>query len=190
MANGAKDNRHHICHVQMIDPEDAHRFGELGVTANFQPVWAYPDPWVTELNSPTIGEERLEKFYVIGSVHRLGGRIACGSDWFVSSLNPLDAIEVGVRRQDPAMPDGAPSLNPEEAVDLAVMIEAYTINGAYLMHQEDELGSIEVGKLADLIVLDRNLFEIPPTEINEANVLLTLFNGRPVYNDGICVENS
>jgi hypothetical protein len=187
MANGKKDNRHHICHVQMTDPEDAHRFGDLGVTANFQPVWAYPDPWVTELNAPAIGEERLEKFYVIGSVHRLGGRIACGSDWFVSSLNPLDAIEVGVRRQDLHLPEGAPSLNPEEAVDLAVMIEGYTINGAYLMHQEDRLGSIEVGKLADLIVLDRNLFEIPPTEISEASVLLTLFNGRPVYNNGICI---
>ncbi len=186
--NGEKDNRHHICHLQMIDLLDAPRFGELGVIANFQPLWAFPDPWVTELNTPAIGERRLETFYRIGSVHRAGGKVACGSDWFVSSLNPLDAIEVGVRRQDPHIPEGAPSLNPGEAVDLETMIEAYTINGAYVMHQEELVGSIEIGKRADLIVLDRDLFEIPSAEINEANVLLTLFDGRPVHNDGICSE--
>jgi hypothetical protein len=140
------------------------------------------------LNVPAIGEKRLETFYRIGSVHRAGGKIVCGSDWFVSSLNPLDAIEVGVRRQDPYMPEGAPSLNPGEAVDLATMIQAYTIDGAYVMHQEESVGSIEIGKRADLIVLDRDLFEIPAAEINEANVLLTLFDGRPVHNDGICSE--
>jgi predicted amidohydrolase YtcJ len=185
-ANGNKANRHHICHLQMIDPDDVPRFAELGVTANFQPLWGYPAPYVTGTGGPAVGEERLTKFFLIGSVHRTGGKVACGSDWFVSSLNPLDAIEVGIRRQDPDLPEGAPALNPNEAVDLATMIEGYTINGAYLMHQDNKVGSIEVGKCADLIVLDRNLFEIPTTEINAAKVLLTLFNGRPVYNLGIC----
>ena len=181
-ANGKKDNRHHICHVQMIDPGDVPRFAELNVTANFQSLWAFPDPYVTDSGLAAVGEERLKTFYVIGSVHRSGGRIACGSDWFVSSLNPLDAIEVGVRRQDPDLPEGAPQLNPQEAVDLATMIEGYTINGAYLMHQDGMVGSIETGKRADLIVLDRNLFDIPATEINQAKVLLTLFDGQVVYN--------
>ena len=181
--NGRKDNRHHICHLQMIDPADVPRFAELGVAANFQAVWGYPDPYVTESGLAAVGQERLKKFYVIGSVHRSGGMIACGSDWFVSSLNPLDAIEVGIRRQDPNLPEGAPALNPQEAVNLATMIEGYTINGAYLMHQDQDVGSIETGKQADLIVLDRNLFEIPATEVNQAEVLLTVFNGQIVYGD-------
>ncbi len=179
--NGMKDNRHHICHVQMIDPVDVPRFAELGVAANFQAVWGFPDPYVTQSGLAAVGQERLKKFYVIGSVHRSGGMIACGSDWFVSSLNPLDAIEVGIRRQDPNLPEGAPALNPQEAVDLATMIQGYTINGAYLMHQDQDVGSIETGKQADLIVLDRNLFETPATEVNQAEVLLTVFNGQIVY---------
>jgi len=187
--NGKKNNRHHICHVQMIDPRDVPRFAELGVAANFQAVWVYPDPYVTDSGLLAVGKERLKKFYVIGSVHRSGGMIACGSDWFVSNLNPLDAIKVGILRQHPHLPEGAPALNPEKTVDLTTMIEGYTINGAYLMHQNDKVGSIEIGKYADLIVLDRNLFEIPAVEINEAKVLLTLFNGRPVYNEGICFDN-
>jgi len=182
--NGQKDNRHHICHVQMIDPEDVPRFAKLNVTANFQPLWAFPDPYVTDSGLSAVGPDRLETFYVIGSVHRSGGRVACGSDWFVSSLNPLDAMAVGIRRQDPNLPESAPQLNPGEAVDLGTMIEGYTINGAYLMHQEDLVGSIETGKRADLIVLDRNLFDIPTTEINQAKVLLTLFNGQAVYQSG------
>jgi predicted amidohydrolase YtcJ len=179
--NGQKDNRHHICHVQMIDPQDVPRFAALNVTANFQPLWAFPDPYVTDTGLSAVGPDRLEKFYVIGSVHHSGGRVACGSDWFVSSLNPLDAMAVGVRRQDPHLPEGAPQLNPGEAVDLATMIEGYTIHGAYLMHQEDLVGSIETGKRADLIVLDRNVFDVPAAEINQAKVLLTLFDGQAVY---------
>lgn len=179
-ANGKTDNRHHIVHLQLIHPDDVARFGELDVTAVFQAIWALPDEWVMELNLPWVGPERVDRMYPIASVQRAGGRIVGGSDWFVSSLNPLDAIEVGIRRQDYDAADG-PVLNADERVDLATMIEAYTINGAWLMGQEDAVGSIEVGKRADLIVIDRNLFEIPATEINEATVVLTLFDGEPVY---------
>ena len=179
--NGKKDNRHHICHAQVIDPTDVPRFAELGVVANFQPLWGFPDPYVTDSGLKAVGRERLKRFYVIGSVHRSGGKVAFGSDWFVSSLNPLDAIEVGIRRQDPHLPEGSPALNPQEAVDLATMIEGYTINGAYLMHQEQEVGSIEIGKRADLIVLNRNLFELPATKINQTKVLLTVFDGQIVF---------
>jgi predicted amidohydrolase YtcJ len=147
-------------------------------------MWGFPDIYASDSGLRAVGRERTTKFYVFGSVHRSGGRLACGSDWFVSSLNPLDAIEVGVRRQDPDLPEGSPQLNPQEAVELATMIEGYTINGAYLMHQEDEVGSITMGKRADLIVLDRNLFDIPDAEINQAKVLLTLFDGQVVYQNG------
>ena len=180
-ANGVTDNRHHIVHLQLIHPDDRPRFGELGVAADFQAIWAYPDTWVTEMDMPMIGRERVEQMYPIGSVHRSGGMIVGGSDWWVSSMNPLDAIEVAITRQDPWTNEG-PRLQPEETVALETMIEAYTINGAYLMALDDEQGSIEVGKRADLVVLDRNLFEIPPSEINDAKVVLTLFDGDPVFS--------
>ena len=127
--------------------------------------------------------------YPIASIQRAGGRVVGGSDWYVSSLNPLVAIETAVRRQDPDARGGA-VLNENERVDLATMIEAYTINGAYTASQENQVGSIETGKRADLIVLDRNLFEIPVTEINEAKVELTLFDGEVVYRTGSDAANT
>ena len=118
--------------------------------------------------------------YPIGSVQEAGGRIVGGSDYFVTDMNPLQAIEVAITRQDPYTNEG-PVLNADERVDLATMIDAYTIHGAYQMRLEDVQGSIEVEKRADLVVLDRNLFEIPAAEINEASVLMTLFDGVVVY---------
>ena len=133
-----------------------------------------------ELNLPEIGLERVQRMYPIASVQKTGGRIIGGSDWPVSSLNPLDTIEVAVRRQNPDE-EGGDILNVDERVDLATMIAAYTINGAYIHDQDDLLGSIKVGKKADLIVLDRNLFEVPAQQINEAKVLMTLFDGEVVF---------
>jgi predicted amidohydrolase YtcJ len=179
-ANGAADQRHNIAHLQLIHPDDVPRFAELDVIANFQAIWAYPDEYVTELNLPVIGEERMKIMYPIRSVHRAGGRLVLGTDWNVSPPDPLPGIEVGITRQDPTG-EIAGALNPNEAVDLATLIEAYTANGAYVMRQENETGSIEVGKAADLVVLERNLFEIPPAEIGEVRILETLVVGRTVF---------
>ena len=178
-ANGANDNRHQIVHLQLVDDADIPRFAELNVSANFQSVWAYPDQYY-DFAIPIVGKDRVDRFYPIKRIADSGGRIAAGSDWFVSSLNPLDAIEVAVRRQDPMESEGR-IFNINERVTLATMIDAYTRNGAWVMRLEDKTGSLEVGKRADLIVLDRNLFEIPVEEINEAQVLLTLMDGREVY---------
>jgi len=178
--NGRLDNRHHIAHLQMINVDDIHRFAELDTAANFQALWAYPDTYIMELNMPVLGEERVQGMYPIASVERSGGRIVGGSDWDVSSANPLDAIETAVRRQDSLAEDG-PVLNENERVSLATMIDAYTINAAWLMHQEDAVGSIEPGKKADLVILDRSLFDIPATEISDARVLETLLDGETVY---------
>lgn len=178
--NGESDNRHHISHLQLIHVDDIDRFAALDTAANFQALWAYPDEWIMDLNLPVLGEERVQGMYPIASVKRSGGRIVGGSDWNVSSANPLDAIEVAIRRQDP-LADSGPVLNEAEQVSLVSMIEAYTINTAWLMHQEDRTGSIEPGKRADIAVLDRNLFEIPATEINQARVVLTLLDGETVY---------
>lgn len=180
-ANGAADPRHSIAHLQLVHPDDVSRFAELDVIANFQAVWAYPDEYVTKLNLPVIGPERMRLMYPIGSIHRAGGRLVLGSDWNVSPPDPLPGIEVGLTRQDPTG-EIAGALNPNESVSLATLIEAYTANGAYLMHQEEQTGSIEVGKAADLVVLEKNLFEIPPAEIGEVRILETLVGGRTVFS--------
>jgi len=182
--NGASDNRHHISHLQLIHIDDIERFSRLDTAANFQALWALPDQWIMELNLPVLGRERVQGMYPVASVERAGGRIVGGSDWNVSSANPLEAIEVAVRRQDPLAEEG-PVLNKNERVSLATMIDAYTINAAWLMHQEDIVGSIEAGKRADITILDRKLFEIPATEISDARVLLTLLDGEVVYEAGV-----
>ena len=107
--------------------------------------------------------------------------VSGGSDWSVSSLNPLDAIEVGITHRDPGDTAGPP-WNPAERVDLPTMIALYTINAAWAHHLDRETGSIEVGKLADLIVLDRNLFDVPAERIHEARVVRTLLEGRTVFH--------
>ncbi len=178
--NGVTDNRHHISHLQLINIDDIERFAKLDVTANFQAQWAYPDDWIMELNLPVLGEERVQGMYPIASVERAGGRIAGGSDWNVSSANPLEAIETAVRRQD-TFQDQGPVLNENEQVSLATMIDAYTINAAWLMHHENLTGSIEAGKRADIVVLDRDLFNIPATEINQTRVVMTLLDGEVIY---------
>ncbi len=182
--NGVSDNRHHISHLQLIHFDDIERFSSLDTAANFQAFWAQPDQWIMGLNLPVVGQERVQGMYPIASVERASGRIVGGSDWNVDSANPLDAIEVAVRRQVPLADEG-PVLNESERVSLATMIDAYTINAAWLMHQEGSVGSIEAGKKADIAILDSNLFEIPSTELSDVQVLLTLLDGELVYVAGL-----
>jgi predicted amidohydrolase YtcJ len=179
-ANGARDARHHIAHIELIDPADIPRFRRLGVIANFQPFWANGDKYITAMTEPELGPERSRWIYPIASVVAAGGVTAFGSDWSVSSMNPLDGIEVAVTHREPQKGPG-PAWLPEERIALPEAIAGYTIRGAYLDFTEKETGSIEQGKAADLIVLDRNLFEIPPSEIHRAKVLWTLLEGREVY---------
>jgi len=179
--NGKSDNRHHISHLQLIHFDDIERFASLDTAANFQATWAYPDEYILELNLPVLGQERVESMYPIASVGQSGGRIVGGSDWNVTSVDPLEAIETAIRRQDPYVEKG-PVLNEDESVGLATMIDAYTINGAWLMHQEERVGSIEAGKQADFVILDRNLFEIPVSEINEVQVVMTMIDGEIVFS--------
>jgi predicted amidohydrolase YtcJ len=181
-ANGFRDMRHHIAHLELIDPADIPRFKRLGVAANFQPLWAYADAYITDLTLPILGPARSRWLYPIGSVARTGAVIAGGSDWSVSSMDPLEAIEAALTRRAPGEPPGEAWI-PEERVDLETMIRAYTVNGAWLSHEEKTRGSLEPGKAADIIVLDRDLFAIPPSEISRARVLLTLLDGREVFRD-------
>jgi predicted amidohydrolase YtcJ len=181
--NGVRDSRPGIAHLELIDPADIPRFRRLGVIANFQPLWANGDEYLTKLTEPALGPARSRWLYPIASVARTGAVVAAGSDWSVSSLNPLDGIEMGITHREPDSPKQKP-WHPDERVDLATMIAMYTINAAYANHQERETGSIEVGKAADLVILDRNLFAIPPEQIHYAQVVRTILEGRTVYRRG------
>ncbi len=179
-ANGPRDARPMMAHIELIEPEDIPRFRELGVIADFQPLWAYADDYITRLTEPQLGPARSRWLYPIGSVARNGAVIVGGSDWPVSSLAPLDAIQVALTRRAPEAPAG-PAWIPQEVVDLPTILAAYTINGAYAFGQETETGSLEVGKAADLVVLDRNLFEIPVERIHQVRVVRTVLEGKTVW---------
>ena len=183
-ANGPRDARPIIAHLELFDPADIPRFKALGVIASFQPLWAFADPYITELTEPILGPARSRWLYPIGSLVKSGAVVAPGSDWTVSSMNPLEAIQVAITRRGPTDSAGPPWI-PEEVVDLKTMLEAYTKNGAYAAGDEKVTGTLEVGKAADLIVIDRDLFTIPPTKIHEAKVLLTLLDGNSVYRSKV-----
>ena len=181
-ANPSHDGRPVLAHIELFDPADLPRFRALGVVASFQPFWAQRDEYISDLTEPALGPTRSRWLYPIGSMLASGAVVAGGSDWTVSTLNPLDAIEVAITRHELNRP-GAAAWLPEERADLPRMLAAYTINAAWAQHAERETGSLVAGKLADLIVLDRDLFTLPATELHTARVLLTLLEGRPVWRD-------
>jgi predicted amidohydrolase YtcJ len=179
-ANGELGHRHHISHIQLIHPDDQPRFRQLNVIANFQPLWAYADDYVTELTLPFISKQAATYMYPIASMERSGAMVAFGSDWSVSTANPFEEMETAVTRMG-SLGDTDEPFMPEERIGLPEALAAFTINAAYTNRDEKNTGSLEVGKLANLAVLDRNLFEIPATEISDTKVLLTLFEGKPVH---------
>jgi predicted amidohydrolase YtcJ len=179
-ANGWSDHRHHVAHLQVVHPDDVPRFRALGVVANIQPLWACSDPQMTELTLPRLGVERIAWQYPFADLARAGATLAGGSDWPVSSPDPLREMEVAIRRTEPGSPDGEPFL-PEQRLTLPQALAAFTIGSAYVNHDEDEAGSIEVGKRADIAVLDRNPFDRDAGSLSEAKVALTLAAGRVVH---------
>ncbi len=182
--NGPRDARPVIAHIELFDPADIPRFRELGVIASFQPYWAQADEYITELTEPVLGPSRSRWLYPIGSLVRSGAVVVGGSDWSVSSLNPLDAMQVAITRR-PVDATHRPAWLPDERVDLPQILAAYTVNAAYATRSERETGSLAVGRLADLVVLDRNLFDTPATSLHRARVLLTLLDGKPVWRDSV-----
>jgi len=179
-ANGPRDARHHLAHIQLFDPADVPRFAALGAIANFQPLWAYADSYIRDLTEPVLGPERSRWLYPIRSLVASGAVVVAGSDWSVSSPDPLRAMEVAVTRREPGAPIG-PAWIPEEQVDLPEILRAYTIAGAYLAFEEHETGSLESGKRADFVMLDRDIFTVPANEIHTAKVVWTVFEGKEVY---------
>lgn len=187
-ANGPGDGRHHLAHIQVVHPDDVPRFRELGAVANAQPLWAAHESQMDDLTIPFLGEPRWRWQYPFGSLVRAGAMLAMGSDWSVSSPDPLEEIHVAVNR---VMPDDYPYkvenrevFLPGERIDLATAIAGFTMGSAYVNHLDEMTGSIEVGKYADLTVVDRNLFAHPAEEIAEATVELTLVEGHRVHAVG------
>jgi predicted amidohydrolase YtcJ len=180
-ANGRRDARHHLAHIQLVHPDDQPRFAELSVVANAQPYWACSSRYVNELTLPFIGEKRARYHYPFGSLQRVGATLAFGSDWTVSTPNPLEIVEVAVTRVEHPNRDTEPML-PDEALSLADAIAASTWGSAYVNFLDEDTGTIEPGKLADLVVLDRDLFDRHSGPIGDARVVLTLVEGEPVYD--------
>jgi len=179
-SNPVSRGRHHIAHLQVLHPDDIPRFAELSVTANMQALWAAHEPQMDELTIPFLGPERAARQYPFASLLRAGARLAAGSDWAVSSANPLEGIHVAVNRSLPRAEPGAEPLLPGQALTLAEALAAYTAGSAYVNHL-DETGAVAPGYLADLVVLDRDPFAGPAGEIAAAAVALTYVEGQQVY---------
>jgi predicted amidohydrolase YtcJ len=181
-ANGWTDGRHHISHIQLIHPDDVPRFAALGVAANAQPYWACLEGQMRNLTIPFLGPERAAWQYPFRALRRSGAVIAMGSDWAVSTANPLLEIEVAVNRVIDVNRDEEPFL-PEERLDLIDALAAFTSGSAYVNHLDAATGTLETGKLADLAVIDRNVFAPDAGPIGDARVMLTLVGGEAVFED-------
>jgi predicted amidohydrolase YtcJ len=179
--NPGSAGRHHIAHLQVVQPEDVPRFAALDVTANCQAYWAQSEPQMDELTIPFIGRDRADLQYPFGDLVRAGARLAMGSDWGVTTANPLDQLQVMVTRIDPEQRANAPFL-PEQALPLATGLTAFTAGSAYVNHDERG-GSARVGARADLAVLDADLFE-PGLLPTDARVTHTVAGGVVVHESG------
>ncbi len=185
--NGMTDTRPHIAHLQVVHPDDRPRFRALGVTATFQPLWAAHEPQMDELTLPVLGSARSAWQYPIRSLVNAGTRIAFGSDWPISSADPLWEIHVAVNHIEPAAYPYAGAADrtrvflPDERIELHAAIRAFTMGTAFVNHLDAVTGSIEVGKAADLVVLDRDILASAVEGIADGRVLLTLIDGAPVY---------
>ena len=183
-ANGPSAHRHHIAHLQVMHPDDVPRFAALGVTANIQALWAAHQPQMDELTIPFLGPERAERQYLFGDLLRSGARLAAGSDWAVSSANPMRAVHVAVNRSLPgAVGAEAEPFLPAQGLELAEALAAYTAGSAYVNHLDGDggTGAIEPGMLADLVVLERDPFAHPPGDLGSTRVLATYVQGDAVY---------
>jgi hypothetical protein len=181
--------RHHIAHLQFIRPPDLDRFAQAGVVANFQPLWACDDAQNYELTVPFVGMERAQWQYRIGSVFRRGGRVAFGSDWPVSTPNPLQEMHVAVNRVlsarlgQPGSPETARPLLPHEAITVDAALHTFTAGVAYVNHEEDTVGTLMPGMIADVAVLDTDIYAISPSDIGDASVAMTIAAGQVVHGD-------
>jgi predicted amidohydrolase YtcJ len=180
-ANGPNDNRHHLAHLQVVAQKDIPRFALLNASANLQALWACREQQLIELTFPFLEPELIQQHYPFGALERAGAHLVAGSDWPVSSANPMDAIHVAVNRVAGGRDDEPLGGEPAK-LSLASAMTAYTAGTAYVNKREHTTGRIEVGLLADLVVLDRDPFALPANEIYQATVMSTWIDGTRVYS--------
>ena len=176
VVNGRRGNRHHLAHVQIVRPVDVSRFAELDVTANAQPLWACLDDQMTDLTLPFLSPVARKQQYVFRSLLDAGARLAFGSDWPVSSPNPLLGIHVAVNRV--ASGDQAQPLLAGQRLEVAAAIDAYTRGSAFLSRLESSTGTIEIGMAADLAILDADILAIDSSSIGAVHVTRTYAQGQ------------
>ena len=184
-----RSGRHHLAHLQFISPRDMGRFKALDAVANFQPLWACAETQMEELTIPFVGAERAAWQYQIGSLLRGGARIAFGSDWPVSSADPLQEIHVAVNRVlskrlgRAGKPECENAFLPDQAITLDAAVDAFTTGVAWVNHEEDVAGQLRPGLRADLAVLDQDLYAIPARDIGSTSVVTTVAGGVVVHGD-------
>ena len=180
--NPARERRHTVAHLVYVEDPDSRRFGELGVIAQFSANWISADPDTVQNLAARYGSPRKDLFYRIRDVLKSGGRISLGTDWpaagYYSTYKPLDSIQIGVTRQSVDDPDAAVLAPADQMLTVEEAVHANTLGAAYQLRLDDKVGSVETGKLADLIVLDRNIFDIDPHDIHGATVTMTMMNGQ------------
>jgi predicted amidohydrolase YtcJ len=177
--------RHTITHLCWVSPSDLPRFRQLHVLANIQEGWLAPRAfggpsgydYVKDMAHGPLGPQVALPLFPYRSIQRAGALLSAGSDWFFTDENPWHDIESGATSRDPGAIDEAPML-PNQTVDVETLLRASTINAAYQTYSEQDRGSIEVGKQADLVVIDRNILKVPVDEIHKAQVIMTIFEGR------------
>lgn len=177
--NGRRGNRHHLAHVQIVRPEDVPRFAELDVTANGQPLWACLDDQMSDLTLPFLSATARAQQYVFRSLLDSGARLAFGSDWPVSSPNPLLGIHVAVNRVAPGA-DTEPLLQGQR-LTVTEALDAYTRGSAFVSRREDSTGVVEIGMTADLAIVDADLLAIDPKEIADVRITRTYAQGQLVH---------
>jgi predicted amidohydrolase YtcJ len=178
--NGDTDNRHHLAHLQLIRPEDTIRFRALGAGANMQAVWACHEEQLDELTLPFLPAGAEERHYPFGELAEMGTHLAAGSDWPVSTADPIQAIHVAVNRVVPGR-SMAPLGPPHQQLKLKQILDAYTQGAAFTNHLDHVTGILSPGYYADLAILDQNLFDLPPEQLYTAKVTETWINGQRVY---------
>ncbi|MGY1807060.1 amidohydrolase [Blastococcus sp. SYSU D00669] len=179
--HGPRDLRHHVAHLQVVHPDDVPRFAQLGVAANLQALWAAHEPQMDELTIPFLGPERSGWQYPFAALRDSGARLCAGSDWPVSSADPLQAMHVAVNRRAPG--DGAgPAFLPEQRLEPAEFLHAATLGSAWTNHADADTGSLEPGKLADFAVLDADPLAVAPDRIGSTSVTETWVEGRRVWS--------
>ena len=186
-ANPPRDRRNALAHLILIDPADVPRFGKLGVVAQFSAQWATPDQQWRDVTRARWGEARCDALYSVKSILDHGGAVSLGTDWpaagYYSTYRPLDAIEIATTRRELDKPLASQLPPLGEVITLEAALKANTLGPAWQLGMDHEVGSIEPGKLADLVVLDRNLFETPSPEIHNARVLMTVMNGKVTHEE-------